>query len=63
MEKGKRHQKEKKKACDNTLESKHKGAHKAYAKRKEAIYLEQTQTPKDGDYKVKKQKKKERRKE
>ena len=44
--------KEKKKTYDNQLENKHRRAHKADAKIKAEIYKEQTQTPKDGDYKV-----------
>ena len=46
--------KERKKEYDNTLDNKQKRAHKANAKRKEDIYLESIQTPKDGDYKPKK---------
>ena len=50
--------KDNQKIYENTLEHKRKRAYKANAKRKEDIYLESIQTPKDGDYKPKQKNKK-----
>ena len=50
--------KDKKIIYAKTLEHKSKRAYKAKTKRKEVIYLESIQTPKDGDYKPKKKKQK-----